>query len=322
MSALQELLNLGLVDIGSDDSRFEKMKFASSAFASKLEEEPGTLIQATLIAIDEEVEEDDLILVMIEEMVLEVWPTMRNTHNHRPRVLLRSIIIDALTAAIEKNHEAAGIVWNTASSPYRHKQIQLGKSKSIVEGLLQKSMQNSETEAIRRASLATSSKKRKRNKKFTPEPVSLDVEETVTYEDLITDVESACTSTSNGRTVQGANPYTIAHGENWLQEFTPRMTKALVKSVNLGTKLLAESLSKSLSSYFDTFEQRIATLVTQAEQFNIEISESYDSSRMRLDVLWWSEALYSPSHYCSYREMNLSVAAVAAATDLTAELSH
>jgi hypothetical protein len=38
---------------------------------------------------------------------------------------------------------------------------------------------------------------------------------------------------------------------------------------------------------------------------------------MRLDVLWWSEALYSPLLQVGYRELSSSVAAVAAAIDLT-----
>ncbi len=38
---------------------------------------------------------------------------------------------------------------------------------------------------------------------------------------------------------------------------------------------------------------------------------------MRLDVLWWSEALYSPSLARSYRELHPAVAAVAMALDLS-----
>jgi len=52
MSALQELLNLGLVDIGSDDSRFEKIQSTVAAFTTKLKEEPDLLIPATFIRLD------------------------------------------------------------------------------------------------------------------------------------------------------------------------------------------------------------------------------------------------------------------------------
>ena len=52
MSTLQELLNFGLVAIGSDDSRFEKMKSASSSLLAKFKEDPSLLIPATLISLD------------------------------------------------------------------------------------------------------------------------------------------------------------------------------------------------------------------------------------------------------------------------------
>lgn len=89
MMALQELLNLGLVDIGSDDSRFEKMRAAASAFVTRLNEDPGLLIPSTLIAIDNEVDENDPLFALVEELVILEWPTLRNTHVNRPRELLR-----------------------------------------------------------------------------------------------------------------------------------------------------------------------------------------------------------------------------------------
>ena len=73
MSALQELLNLGLVDIGSDDSRFEKIQSAAIAFAARLKEDPDLLIPATLIAIDNETDENDPLFGLVEELVIVEW---------------------------------------------------------------------------------------------------------------------------------------------------------------------------------------------------------------------------------------------------------
>jgi hypothetical protein len=91
---LQELLNLGLVDIGSDDSRFEKMQAAGAALVEKLKAEPSLLVPATLIAIDTDVDEDEPLFSLVEELVVAEWKTMRNTHVNRPRELLRSIIVN------------------------------------------------------------------------------------------------------------------------------------------------------------------------------------------------------------------------------------
>jgi len=114
------------------------------------------------------------------------------------------------------------------------------------------------------------------------------------------------------------NPHWPNTGETWSHEFAPRMTDALVKAVNLGSRRLVSSLSKSLNSYQKIIEERLRDEVSQAEQLCVEISESQNSSRMRLDVLWWSEALYSPLLGRSYREAELPVVSVAAAADLAA----
>jgi len=93
------------------------------------------------------------------------------------------------------------------------------------------------------------------------------------------------------------------------------MTAALVKAVNLGTKRFGASLSKSLATYLSSIEERLTNEVRQTEKL---LTKSHDASRMRLDVLWWSEALYSPSLGCGYREMELPIATVAAVADIAA----
>ena len=80
------------------------------------------------------------------------------------------------------------------------------------------------------------------------------------------------------------------------------MTAALVKAVNLGTGRLAESVGHYISGYLSALEQQIL--------------QTHRSSRMRLDVLWWSESLYSPFLQVGYRDLSLPVAAAAAAVDL------
>lgn len=315
MSVLQELLNLGLVDIGTDDSRFEKMQTAASAFATKLKEEPDLLIPSTLIAIDNEVDEDNPLFALVEDMVILEWPTLRNTHVNRPRELLRSIIIAALKAAIEGKPEAAGVVHNTATSPCKYGQARLGKATPVIEQLLKEACYIAETEAIQRAGLVSSAVK-KRGKKSVADPISLDLKGAIAAADILTDVERASgPSNVKNETLTDPNPHWPNAANPWSHQFAPRMAATLVKAVNLGTKRLGESLSKSLADYLGSVEERLTSEVRQTEQ---SLAASHDASRMRLDVLWWSESLYSPSLGFGYREMELPTAAVAAVADLAA----
>ena len=80
MSTLQELLNLGLVAIGSDDSRFAKMEATGTVLVKHLLGNPALVIPATLIAIDREADADDPILTLVDEQLVKKWKTVRNTH--------------------------------------------------------------------------------------------------------------------------------------------------------------------------------------------------------------------------------------------------
>ena len=66
MSTLQELLNLGLVPIGPDDSLFEKVTSASSALCTEMKTDQGVLIPATIIAVDDDVKEGAWLFSMRE----------------------------------------------------------------------------------------------------------------------------------------------------------------------------------------------------------------------------------------------------------------
>ncbi len=93
---LQELLNLGLVEIGADDSRFQKMQNAANALSRHFVEKPELLVTATLIALDDDSDEGDPFFELVEKLVIVEWVTLRNTHVNRPRQLLRSITVDAI----------------------------------------------------------------------------------------------------------------------------------------------------------------------------------------------------------------------------------
>lgn len=317
MSLLQELLDLGLVDIGGEDTRFAKVQSAASAFAARLKEEPALLIPSTLVALDNEVNEDDQIFTIVENLVKAEWKTLRNTHVNRPRELLRSIIIEALASAISVGPETAGVVWNTAVGPLTHGQARLGKSKTLVEKLFLQARDTAETEAINRAGLAPApSPKRIRKKSENP---SLTIAGNVNDEELLRVVARAVGPQYSGQNLEAPNPnWPNNQGAvNWANEFTPRMTDALVKAVNLGTSRLAESIVTQLGNYLGGFEKQIAEQLREFEQIQNEIARNHDASQMRLNVLWWSEALYSPLLKTGYRELTLPITAVVAAVDLS-----
>jgi hypothetical protein len=317
MAILQDLLNVGLVEIGSEDSRFERIQAAASALATRFKAEPRLLVPATLVCLDDDIDEDDPMFVLVEELVIAQWKTLRNTHVNRPRQLLRSVIIDALATTIDSNAMAAGVAWYTAASPLRHRQVRLGKAHEVVERLLKNASHIAEAEAVVRAGLSAPTAREDNIQEATEDKVSLNINSTIKDDEIIVGVARAAGPQYAPKpNLENPNPHWPQQAPQWVNEFVPRMTAALVNAVNLGTSRLAQSLSENLAGPLSVFEKKLAIGLSELGQLRDETLQSYQASRMRLDVLWWSEALYSPSLQVGYRDLPLSVASVAAAVDL------
>ena len=302
MSILQALLNLGLVAIGSEDSRFAKVEAAAAALVDHLRSNPTHIIPATLIAIDREVDEDDPILTLVDEQLVNEWKTIRNTHVDKPRELLRSIILQALSLLGTGDPAMAAIIWQTAVSPTNHGQAKLGKERDLVDTLLRDFQKRAENEVTARISLFKPSLSEAQDRP------TLQSDALLEDEDLSTDVgRAAGPHDRSGTAFETPNPQWPNSGPEWSYEFTPRMTEALVKAVNLGMNRLLDGIDTQLQSYQSELEQRL----------NSHLETGGLAVAYRLDVLWWSEAKYSPSLRLGYREMHRAVAAVSMAHDLS-----
>ena len=114
---------------------------------------------------------------------------------------------------------------------------------------------------------------------------------------------------ASGTELEDPNPYWPNHNDAWSYKFTPRMASALVKAVNLGIKRVLGPINKELQAQRNELEQRLND--------HLQSFHSRASRQARLDVLWWSEAKYSPSVRLGYREMRRAAAAVIMAHDLS-----
>ncbi len=317
---LQKLLNLGLVEIGSDDSRFVKMQAASSALAEHFVENPTLLITATLIALDEEAAEDEPFFDLVEGLVIAEWSTLRNTHTNRPRQLLRSIAVDALAIATADHAERSFVVWSTSVSLRKHAQVRLGRGAALVEELLEQAFERAEGEAVERAgmnALATPRRKTGHQKGLAPGAVKLAF--AINASEISQDIAgTAGPNTPQGQAIKGANPVWPNSGQQWANHFAPRMALALAKAVNLGTSRLAQSLKEELVPYLAAHEKRVLDELHEREALEAKRAQASRSSRMRLDLLWWSQARYSPSMKRGYSELADYVAALVAAVDVSA----
>ena len=304
MSTLQELLNLGLVAIGSDDSRLTKLEACGMVLVEHLRANPDLVAPATLIALDRDIEGDEPVLALVDQKLVNVWKTIRNTHLNTPRELLRSIIIYALSVLGADRPEMAALIWQTAFGPLNHNQARLGKESELVRKLLQDFQKRAENEAIARTRFSEPPLKKRRSR----QPIESFTE--LQGADFAADIgRSVGPHDRKGRAFESPNPHWPSSGDPWSHEFTPRMTAALVKAVNLGMKQLLTPLGKAMQAQQDDLKQRLTS--------HLEAIRAQGSGKTQLDVLWWSEAKYSSSLRLGYRGMETAVAAVSMAQDLS-----
>ena len=316
---LQELLNLGLVDIGPDDSRFQKMQNAANALCEHFIEVPELLVTATLIALDEDSSEDEPFFDLVEKLVIAEWVTLRNTQVNRPRQLLRSITLDAIASTISSHPGWSGLVWNIAMPRIQQKQTRLGKASSLIEKLLKSAFSISETEALNKMGMQTSLPSSANKKKSASTSISkFDIKSEVTAKEILAEIFSAAGPTDNaGTATANPNPHWSNSSPHWSYEFAPRMAAAIAKAVNLGTSKISANLRDTIQSSLYSFETQLKDRLNAVEALESAMARIHQSSRMRLDLLWWSQARYSNSQHSGYSSLNESVAAFVAAVDLS-----
>ncbi len=310
---LTNMLAANLIDkLDGDDDRFAKMEKAAEALTHDFQENPETLIRAILVALDPDIPSDDPTILLAEQALLDEWKSMNSVHTNKPIGILRSILLDACHQAAEGNN--AAIIWLTAADtlPLMH----LGKEEQEVRKILQEI-------AIRTEKIATEIPKMPTKQRKTPPKESSDDGEItvrkVNRANLLTKVSAAAgPNNKQGQANPNPNPHWCNAHQAWTHEFSDRMSALLANELDNLAADINELDQKKIESLSETLNsQRL--WMQNAIKSNIA---SFDTERTRINALWWSEALYSSSLRCSYRELPPELASIVMAIDLTDVISQ
>ena len=143
-----------------------------------------------------------------------------------------------------------------------------------MEDLLRRMGEMVEREAVSRAGMAKPViKKRQRSKsptelrfEFPPYPALKD-------QDLTNDVARAAgPNYPAGTGLPDPNPDWPNAGQPWSLEFTPRVTAALVKVINLGLTRLSESVTANMTHYLATSDRQLTGHLRSFEAIQAEVA--------------------------------------------------
>lgn len=319
---LTDLLEAGLIEnLGGDDARLEKIAKASDTVAKELREQPPRLIRALLAGIDPDISPDDPAILQAKQALVANWKSMSSVYADTPIGLLRAILLEACSQVGGEGREAA-ILWLTAADTLPLQR--LGKEERPIREMVRVWASRTEEMALvvsdhSEAQISSGLQ----SLKLSAAAVTGSAR-TVDRQSLKLRVAAAAGQNyRNQAAPEGANPHYPNSPQAWSWEFADRMSVLLADELDA----LARDMQQERSQIGQALQGPISELGTQIDERlrlqdrllrqNLEITERrLKMERIRLDALWWSEALYSPSHRRSYREMKATLAAVAMAMDL------
>lgn len=318
---LTELLNAGLIEkLEGDDGRFSKIEQAAKVIAQELREQPSQLIRAILAGLDPDIADDDPLIVRAEQALVEEWKSVRGIFPDGLVNMLRAILLDGCNQVAEEGNNAA-ILWLTAADTLPLLRLGRGEE-AVIRRLLDEWARIAEERALAAHALTDIEEEQVQDidLKF-PKTNSLEPPK-VNRAALLTKVEGAVgPNNQQGQPAPDPNPYWPNQQQHWSWQFAPRMQKLLAEELDLlATEFHKSQLAeiKEVQTYLNKLTKAVNESLISQQRKTQEVRQS---EQIRLNSLWWAEALYSSSLHCSYRELVPVIATVAMAVDLLNEVA-
>lgn len=326
---LTEFLAAGLIEnLDGDDERLVKMEKAAASVSRRLVARPPGLIQAILAGLDPDVSTDDPAVAEAEEALVSEWKSMRSVYTSAPVGLYRAILLDACAQAGEGTN--AAILWLTAADTVPR--MRLGKEEPVVRDMLTRLAERTEQAAL--VLPATSGGTREEQPLVdvsTVPTLAAQQSRRVDRDALLLRLAAAVwPQPRKGKpALNNPNPHVLTNTpQEWAWEFSDRMRDILADEMDALANEIAQRQTELAThlqtSYVDVIKKLSTALMFQQQSLHelLNASEARNSAqKLRLNALWWSEALYSPSLRRSYRELPVPLACVVMAFDLLAEVT-
>lgn len=300
---LQELLDAGLIDIGENDEAFKGLVEAAHGLSATFVSNPSLAIAATLVAIDATAPASEPAFQLAKEEVIKRWPTFANRFRDEPRTVLRMVLFTGLRTAATSRPNIGGIVSLTSVTPFEF--LDLGREREVFKREFSEMMSEAEEEAARKFALVDAPAVREARPLQSPE---VKPPEVTLSSDYVAEIRSAA-----GAGVNGGNPYWPSSNAPWANEFASRMAVVIQKGLAVtaeeattASAAAVDSVVVQLNKHFSGMQQALG----RTKQW---VHRAY---AVRLNALWWAEALYSPTTRRTYREFGPEAASFMMAADL------
>ncbi|MFA0390104.1 GTPase-associated system all-helical protein GASH [Vibrio splendidus] len=307
---LLRFLSAGLIDVGGDDTKLEKLLNTSSDLTALLKKNPSKSSSFALVAFDPKAPENDPVIEEAEKILQKRWTTYVNTFSGTPVTVIRAVILDSLFKAATED-DNLGVAFVSAARntlPY----MEVGNESEIWVDVIT-SIENQVN--VRAESEWSTPESINVPKLKYSAPTALEIrslDSTIDRDTLKTEIDEACGPTNPEGQATGGNTVWPNSHQGWCNQFSPRMVAAIgnaIESAQEGYHIAPVDLSTPLQDLANAVSIHVdATLKS--------ISGATAGLQRRTNLIWWKETLYSPSARISYRDLSPSMAAALMAFDL------
>jgi hypothetical protein len=305
---LMRFLEIGSINLNSDDTRLEKLRTTAKDLSASLRKTPSKTVSFTMVAADPSVPPTDPVMEEAMAALRKRWETVSNAFTGRPVNVLRAVLLDAIVQAAREDDSIAVAFTNTARNALAHAET------ADEAPIWREAVSEIETKVDARAEAEWA----------TPEMISVEPLKYTAPQASVAESEVPAIDRPDlkGKIHSAAGPWGAVAPTNqhqpsnnpqaWSQEFAKLMTSAIADAVDAVAAELAPSpvdLSEPLSSL-------AKSVSTHVEAALASFSGATAGLQRRTNLLWWKEALYSPSAHESYLEMPVFQASALMALDL------
>lgn len=304
---LLKFLEIGAIDLKGDDNKLEKLRATAKDLSAALRKAPSKAASFTMVAADPNIAATDPTIAEAMTSLRKQWETVANAFAGHPVGILRAILLEAVVQAARLNDAIAVAFVNTARNALAH-------AETSHEGeIWREAVSEIETKVDARAEAewATPEMITVNPLQYTPpDPVSTAHEApNVDRDELKAKIHSAAGPWGPSDN----NPYQPNNNPTaWSQTFADKMSAAISNALDG----LAEELTPvpvDLSGPLSTLAKAVTTHVDEALA---GFSGATAGLQRRTNLLWWKEALYSPSAHASYLDLPPFEASALMALDL------
>lgn len=311
---IQGFLNKGLIDVGGDDAKLEKLKQTADDLASALKKKPSKALGFSLIAFDPDAPEADPVVQEALAALQKRWATYRNTFSSTPIAVIRAMLLDALVAAA-MDDDRVGVCF-VASARNALPLLPVDNERdiwiTIVEEVERRVDHRAEAEWATPESISVQPMKYDVPKLSAAEVRTGEAPKSDLQKGLRAAAGPSYLNQQSAGVATNGNPHWPQQQQHWVGEFGQRAGTTIAAAIDTALNEIEISqpdlakplvkLAEGVSSYVEDTLKAVGAATAGLQR--------------RTNLLWWREALFSPSAGRSYRTLPSTVAAALMALDL------